>query len=354
MKKIIKPKELCIECNASCQLRCPECPTTSNNSSPVFGYGFLKFRNFKKLIDDNPQFMLVQLQNRGELFLNPELLDIIKYAHKKKVALYCDSGVNLNNVRDQVLEGLAKYRFRSILCSIDGATPEIYKIYRVGGNLNRVIENVRKINYFKKKYRSKFPVLAWQFVVFGHNEHEIPKARKLAHELNMSFVTKMAWDSDYSPIRNKEFVRTETGWNAATREEYEKVEKVDYSRHVCYELWKSPRINWDGKVIGCCWNNWAEFGGNVFSEGYIASINSEKMNYAREMLLGNKETHGGLPCSSCKLYLKMKASNRYLTMKEIFRNTPLWYRTVRFIYLTFSLRRNWFRFWSKKLPGNLE
>ena len=204
MKKIIKPKELCIECNASCQLRCPECPTTSNNSSPVFGYGFLKFRNFKKLIDDNPQFMLVQLQNRGELFLNPELLDIIKYAHKKKVALYCDSGVNLNNVRDQVLEGLAKYRFRSILCSIDGATPEIYKIYRVGGNLNQVIENVRKINYFKKKYRSKFPVLAWQFVVFGHNEHEIPKARKLAHELNMSFVTKMAWDSDYSPIRNKE------------------------------------------------------------------------------------------------------------------------------------------------------
>lgn len=339
MKKIIKPKELCIECNASCQLRCPECPTTSNNSSPVFGYGFLRFRNFKKLIDDNPQFILVQFQNRGEMFLNPELLDIIKYAHKKKVALYCDSGVNLNNIRDEVLEGLVKYRFRSILCSIDGATTEIYKIYRVGGNLNQVIENIRKINYFKKKYHSKFPVLAWQFVVFGHNEHEIPKARKLAHELNMSFVTKMAWDSDYSPIRNKEFVMAETGWNAETREEYERAEKVDYSRHVCYELWKSPRINWDGKVIGCCWNNWEEFGGNVFSDSYIASINSERMNYAREMLLGNKETQGGLPCSSCKLYLKMKASNRYLTMKEIFLNTPLWYRTVRFIYLSFSLRR---------------
>ena len=132
MKKLINPKELNIEANTSCQLRCPTCPTTSEGYPPVVGSGYLKFRDFKKLLDDNPQISRIELENRGEMFLNPELLTIIEYVYKKKVVLYWYSGVNLNDVQDEVLEELVKYRFRSLLCSIDGSTAEIYRIYRKG------------------------------------------------------------------------------------------------------------------------------------------------------------------------------------------------------------------------------
>ncbi len=45
------------------------------------------------------------------------------------------NGVNLNHARDEVLEGLVKYRVRGVKCSIDGASPETYRVYRIRGNL---------------------------------------------------------------------------------------------------------------------------------------------------------------------------------------------------------------------------
>jgi MoaA/NifB/PqqE/SkfB family radical SAM enzyme len=336
------PHELHIEANASCQLRCPTCPTTSQGYPPVVGSGYLHFRDFRNLLDENSQVKKVQLQNRGEMFLNPELLQIIEYGFKKGIAISADSGVNLNFVREGVLEGLVKYRFRSLLCSIDGATPETYRIYRVGGSFERVIKYIQEINHYKKLYQSKYPKLSWQFVVFGHNEHEIPLAKKMANSLNMSFVTKMSWDSEYSPIRNREFVMKQTGWPAVTREEFEEIRKQSYMRDVCSSLWISPRINWDGKVLGCCWNSWAEFGGNAFQDGYISAINSDKITYARNMLLGKAEPKKGLPCTmGCVLYEKMRSSGRYLSEKEIFNRPSLLYRGVRFIYHHVPLLQQW-------------
>jgi len=332
MTSLVRPNILYIEANASCQLKCPTCPTTSQGYPPVIGSGYLRRKDLKTLLEKNPQIKNVHLENRGELFLNPELLQIMQCGFKKNILIYADGGVNLNNVREGVLEGLVKYKFQSLCCSIDGATPETYQIYRVGGDFKRVIKHIQVINKFKQKYKSKYPELTWQFVVFGHNEHEIPLAREMANELNMSFKPKMSWDSEYSPIRNIEFVMEQTGWPAATREKYEKVTKKNYARRTCYSLWTSPRINWDGKVLGCCWNSWADFGGNAFENGYIPAINNDKIIYAKNMLLGRVDPLKGLPCTTCDLYKMMKNSGRYLSENEIFDRHSLLYRGARFLY----------------------
>jgi len=352
MAQLLKPEILTIEGNASCQLRCPTCPTTSTGYPPVVGNGYLKFEDFKNLLSANRHIKEVNLESRGELFLNPDVLPIIECGFRKNVSMTNTSGVNLNNVHDEVLEGLVRYRFKHLLCSIDGASQEIYRMYRVGGDFDRVIDNINIINQFKKVYHADYPKLSWQFIVFGHNEHELPLAKKMAEDLNMSFIPKMSWDSDYSPIRNKDFVMTETGWPAVTREEFMKVTGRNYMRSVCYALWKSPRVNWDGKIMGCCWNSWGEFGGNAFKEGYIPSINSEKLNYAREMLLGKVKSVDDIPCTTCILYIQMKEANDFITVKEIFPAKPLpqrvqkffsvyppLYRCSRFIYRTSGLKR---------------
>jgi MoaA/NifB/PqqE/SkfB family radical SAM enzyme len=345
MSSLIKPKTLTIEANASCQLKCPTCPTTSKGYPPIVGSGYLKFDNFKTLIDNSPQTEKIYFSNRGEMFLNPELLLILGYGFKKNLPMYCTSGVNLNNVTEEVLEGLVKFGFKHLLCSIDGATAETYQKYRVGGNLNNVLKNIKTINKYKKKYNSEFPNLTWQFVVFGHNEHELPIAKRMADELNMGFVPKMSWDADYSPIRNKDFVKKETGWDSVTRNDFLKNTSKNYMSSVCYSLWHSPRINWDGKVLGCCWNSWKEFGGNAFEDGYITSINSENLNHARQVLLGNINTGCDIPCKTCEIYLQMKKSSNYLTMDEtyppltlvnravaIFSRQPSLFKITRFLY----------------------
>lgn len=353
MADLVRPDNLHIEANASCQLRCPTCPTTSQGYPPVVGSGYLRFNDFKKLVDDNPQFWQVEFENRGELFLNPELLPIIEYGFKKNILMFASSGVNLNFVHEGVLEGLVQYNFRSLRCSIDGATPETYQIYRVGGDFERVIKHIQEINRYKQAYRSPYPELTWQFVVFGHNEHELPLAKEMAKKLNMEFSPKMSWDSAYSPIRNKEFVMAQTGWPAVTREEFEHITGHNYMRHICLALWNSPRVNWDGKILGCCRNSWGDFGGNAFQNGYIPAINNDKINYAREMLFGKVEPVKNIPCTTCELYQTMRTTGKYLTKNEIFQQHSLWYYVARFAYRWIPGFQRFRSFLQRRMPPNL-
>ena len=199
MSKKKRPKRIRLEASSVCQLKCPTCPNTNKEILPIVGKGFLQLSNFQKLLYENPWISEIELSNFGEIFLNPDLLEIIKHAYERKVALTANNGVNLNNVESAVLEGLVKYKFQSMTCSLDGVSNETYKRYRIGGNYDTVIENIKKINLFKKQHKSRYPLLTWQFVVFGYNEHEIPIAQKLADELDMNFHLKLSWDTKFSP-----------------------------------------------------------------------------------------------------------------------------------------------------------
>ncbi len=224
-------------------MRCPSCPTTSRAIHPALRSEFLRLSDFHQLLDENPRLKEIELSNYGEIFLNLELLPIIAYAYERHVILRADNGVNLNHVRENVLEGLVKYQFRSMTCPIDGASDATYSIYRVRGDCDTVSENIRRINRFKEQYQSEFPRLLWQFVVFGHNEHESPIARKLAGDLGMEFRMKLSWDAKFSPVRDQELVRKETGLSAASRQEFKQQYGVDSMQEICHQLWDAPQIN---------------------------------------------------------------------------------------------------------------
>jgi hypothetical protein len=307
------PVDIRLEASSFCNLRCPSCPTTRGMvHSQAVGGGFLKFENFRKLLDDNPGLKSIELSNFGEIFLNPALLSIFELAHQRGVTLTANNGVNLTKVRPEVLEGLVKYQFRELVCSIDGASEETYPVYRVRGKFANVMANIRKINEFKQRYRSRFPELVWKFIVFGHNEHELPVAREMARELGMRFLPQMNFDSNFSPVRNPETVRAVTGMTAASMDEYNAVNDKSCYEVFCHQLWDRPQINWDGKVLGCCMNLWGDFGGNAFHDGLHASVNTEQIKYARAMLLGRVPQRGDIPCTECDVYKEMRQRGQWL------------------------------------------
>lgn len=314
----IRPRQIRLEASSACQLRCPSCPTTSKATLPVIGSGWLTFDNFRKLVDDNPWVEEIELSNYGEIFLNPQLSQIIEYAHQRGLVLTCDNGTNFNHVSEEAVEALAKFRFRSITCSIDGAGADTYGVYRIGGDFNRVIANIRRLNHYKERYQSRFPLLTWQFVVFGHNEHELPAAREIARELGMAFYAKLSWDSQVSPIRDEEVVKRELGLDAATREEFREKHGVGYLDDICTQMWDAPQINWDGKVLGCCRNHWGDFGSNALTDGLLQSINSERMRYARQMLLGQAAARPDVPCTTCAVFIDRKRNGNWVPV-----NSPL-------------------------------
>jgi MoaA/NifB/PqqE/SkfB family radical SAM enzyme len=307
------PVQIRLEASSFCNLRCPLCTTTTGHvHNLAVGGGFLRLEDFRKLLDDNPGLECIELSNYGEIFLNPALLSILELAHQRGVKLTAENGVNLNRVRPEVLEGLVKYQFRKLVCSIDGASEETYSVYRVRGKFTNVVDNIRKINELKQRYRSPFPELVWKFIIFGHNEHELPVAREMARELDMEFYPHLNWDPSYSPVRDPEAVRAATGISAASRDEYEALHDQSYYQYVCHQLWDDPQINWDGKVLGCCVNYWGDFGGNAFRDGLTASLNTEQIVYARAMLRGHAPPREDIPCTRCQYYEGMRKRGQWL------------------------------------------
>ncbi|MDX1903213.1 MAG: SPASM domain-containing protein [Thermonemataceae bacterium] len=291
-----------LEASAKCQLKCPLCLTGTHyhRKYSAIGWGNLSLAQLKKIIDKNPQIKSIELSNYGELFLNPAIEAIIAFAKKKQIKLTALNGTNLNHLPDKVAEALVKYQFEKIKVSIDGASQESYQIYRIGGDFEKVIANIKKINFYKEKYQSKYPKLKWQFIVFGHNEHEIRQAKLLAENLKMGFKPKINYDARYSPIKHIDVVAQELHIDAALLEKYN-AKKQEVYTPACLQLWTAPQINWDGKLLGCCVNHFGDFG-NVFEQGLSKLLQSEKYLYAKKMLLGEQAPRSDIPCSQCKRF----------------------------------------------------
>lgn len=297
-------KKIRLDASSVCQLKCPACSTASGfNKTGVVGWGHLRVEDFSRLLHENPNLKHIEVSNWGEIFLNPKIDEILKLAFENKVRLTAANGVNLNTVKESTLENLVRYRFAFLSVSIDGASQETYEQYRVRGNFDQVIENVRTINRFKKQYNTKFPKLGWQFVIFGHNEHELPKARAMAAELGMKLKTKLNHTPTHSPVRNEQYVRAEGGFGAASRDEFRQTTKKEYS-FPCGQLWDNPQVNWDGKLLGCCVNKYGDFG-NVFRDGLDGALHGETYRYAKQMVTGNAPARKDIPCYRCNTYWRM-------------------------------------------------
>ena len=211
-----------------------------------------------------------------------------------------------------------KLQHESRLCKIysEGRKTETPGKFRYNMFSRFIYEQYQKIdiltqiiNDLKKKYHTKYPLLSWQFILFGHNENELIKARRLAKSLKMDFYPKLSWDSAFSPcspeIAKKEFY-------VSSREEYQEKYAANYMHRICHQLWDNPQINWDGKVLGCCRNFWGDFGSNVFNDGLADALNNENINYAKGMLLGINEAKDDIPCTHCDIYLTMKTNAKWV------------------------------------------
>src|SRR5215831_10579084 len=120
------PHAIQIDASSHCQLACPVCPTAKGLTRPTLGGGHLKLADFQQLLDRNPQIRTVELSNYGEMFLNPQLPELLACAFERQVVVSGNNGVNLNYASDAALEAIVKYRVRGLTCSIDGATQETY------------------------------------------------------------------------------------------------------------------------------------------------------------------------------------------------------------------------------------
>ena len=241
------PPVVMIEPTNICNLKCPLCP--SGNGTLKRPKGYMEFSLFKKLIDEikDRSFMVV-LWNQGESYLNKDFLKMIKYASDNGLFTLVSTNANVDLQPEKTINA----GLDSMIVSLDGTTQETYNKYRVNGNLEKVIRNVKQLILTKKKLNAKNPLIRWQFLVMKHNEHEIDDIKKMAKEMkvdNLELKTVQIYSKDdilnYLP-KNPKYRRYKiTGDN---------FELKFGIKNRCHRIWTNAVVNWDGEVAICCFD----------------------------------------------------------------------------------------------------
>ena len=277
---LLYPKGLRLEVCSRCQLNCVACYMRLNDSGSV-GAGYMKFEDFKRMLDMYPFVKTVEISNNGEPFICPDIVKILEYAYEKGVEITVCNGTNFCYIKEEVLEAIVKYQVKIVTMSIDGGSNEIYSQYRVNGNFDNIIENIKKINYYKKKYNSPdVPLMNWKYILMNHNEGDIEKAIKMAEKLNCKMYFTEDWRG-YTP-KNPDKVSKLTG------RDYLRKFNPKFDETFCLQMIRNPQVNWDGSLLGCCMTFRLDWKKNVFEDGLIESLNSDYYKHAIYKLLGDK------------------------------------------------------------------
>lgn len=262
------PAILTIEPTNLCNLHCPLCTTGNGEMKRVRGHMTLDtFRNTMDKMGEDIFFLL--LYHQGEPYLNKDFLEFVRLAKAKNI--YCTTSSNGHyfsddNIRDTITSGLD-----SMIVSIDGTTQESFEQYRVRGDLHKVIDGSKRFMAMKKEMRIKTPLIAWQFLVMRHNEHEIPEIKRLAREVGV----------DRLLIKNIE-VRSEEEaeiW-LPKQDKYrrydfdgENLEVKNNDKESCPRPWLSTLINWDGSMVPCCFDKNGHYEmGNINEAGSLDAL----------------------------------------------------------------------------------
>ena len=293
-------RKLRVEICSQCQLKCPSCATGRGETrAGAVAWGKLSPDNFSRILAAAGPIRLLEISNWGEIFLNPQLPEILEHAQQVGVPVTVSNGVNLNTASDAALETLVRCHVRALTVSIDGASPQSYSVYRINGDLERVLANVDRINHFKHLHGSKLPALTWQFVVFGHNEHEIDAARAMATARDMQFRPIRNLDAAYSPLRDAVGTAARTGLDLAISTDAT-LDGLAADLGFCHQLWDAPQINWNGELLGCCFNNTRAFG-NVLETPLAKLLAGRDYRYMQNMLVGRTPLRDDLPCVKCRM-----------------------------------------------------
>ncbi len=280
------PVALAVEPTTSCNLRCPECPSGLRSfSRPT---GMLRKDMFEKLMGEIGDTLLyLTFYFQGEPYLHKDFLGMVKTATQK--GIYTSTSTNAHYLHYENALATVRSGLDRLIVSIDGTTQEVYRQYRVGGKLDKVLEGTRNILKAKKELGSSTPHVIFQFLVVKPNEHQMGDVKQLAGELGVDelrFKTAQIYDysegSDLIP-ENDQYSRykkeADGKWSIKNR-------LIDH----CWKMWHSAVVTWDGIVVPCCFDKDAEYRmGNVSETSFRDVWYSDSYKGFRHSLIGGRK-----------------------------------------------------------------
>ncbi|MCK5878670.1 MAG: radical SAM protein [Holophagae bacterium] len=233
-----------------CDLDCRLCPAKDETTKARM---LLPFDTFRKFVDEAGDTLLyIILWSWGEPILNPDLSKMVRYAADRNILTV--TSTNLNRLTETQAEELIHSGLTALVIAVDGITAESYAAQRQGGNLERVLNNIRVLVAAKWANNGVGPILNLRMVVSRENEDEVEGFRELALNLGVDMVSYKAFstrqdgtadpenDRRFAPTRDKfRWYRYARGFRADTKS----------GKYWCRFPWTKPTLFPDGEIISC-------------------------------------------------------------------------------------------------------
>ena len=288
------PYSLAIETTTNCNLSCPEC--FSGNKLFTRPTGNMQISMYKKIINEvSPYLLYLLLYFQGEPFLHPELFTMITLAKQKRIYTAISTNghfFSYKNSKNTIESGLDR-----IIISVDGITPDTYKIYRKGGDLQKVINGIKRLISWKKKQKSKTPYIIIQSLIMQQNQHQKKEIYSFFKQLGVDKVVFKSMQIDQYQEGNPLM---------PTIEKYSRYKKKKCGSYIiknqlknrCWRMWSSAVVTQNGIIIPCCFDKDAKYGFGNFAESSLKDIwkNNEYNKFRTGILRSRKKIN---ICCNC-------------------------------------------------------
>lgn len=263
------PKNLMIELTNACNLRCSMC----YNRLMKRKRGFMDADTYRLILDNAKELgiKMVGLYTTGESFLHPRIFDFIKLA-KEMGFEYVYITTNGSVLNEEKIKRIFDSGLDSIKFSIDGTSRESYEKIRIGGNFEKLYNNMKMLRETRDKMKSKLKIYA-SFVLTNENYHELKKFKDFWKRLIDEVMIVVV--GNQSNLQAEEFNKLIPGKLKA---------KIVKTRDYCNLLWNRIIMTYEGKFTICSEDFEADLiYGDIYNESMKDAWNNEKMKKFRSM-----------------------------------------------------------------------
>ncbi len=244
------PTQLQIETSSVCSLRCPLCPA---GMGEVDGpHATMPFSIFSSLLDEVGDHALVaSLWMWGEPLMNPDLPEMIAYAHSKNVGTVISTNGQHTRTRDDA-ERLVASGLDNLIVALDGATQETYAGYRIGGDIRNVLRCLELVRQAKITLGSRTPFVNVRTVVMKQNEHELADIDAIARMYGADMVSrKTAFIPDrFDDAADWKYLPSDPRYQRYQYRDGRRVRRYVQDMR-CRRPWNKISVSVDGTVLLC-------------------------------------------------------------------------------------------------------
>jgi len=158
------PDHVDIEISSACNMKCPMCYTRTEEFKKRVSRLLMPLELFKKIIDECARYKVysIRISLRGEPFIHPQVIEMIKYARDKGIK-EISSLTNGLALTPELFERAMDAGLTWLTISIDGIG-KIYESIRKPAKFEDIVEKIKKYKEIKDKKNSVKPVIKIQSI----------------------------------------------------------------------------------------------------------------------------------------------------------------------------------------------